>query len=100
MLAVDDITVAEAFALSNRQLRATAIHIARHHPTRVLAEVEGKREIIKRHPRRRAPEWDRPGCVGFECAQCANEYPCPTLRLTAVPFADRPGYKTEWAPGS
>jgi hypothetical protein len=100
VLAVDDITVAEAFALSNRQLRATATHIARHNPSRVLVEVEAKRAIVKRHYRRRAPDWDRPDQAGFECAQCGDEYPCPTLRLIAAPFADWPGYKAEWAPGS
>jgi hypothetical protein len=24
--------------------------------------------------------------------------PCPTLRLLALPYADRPGYRDEWRP--
>jgi hypothetical protein len=49
VLAVDDITVAEGFALSGPQTRATTEHIARHDPARVLAEVEAKRKIIAFH---------------------------------------------------
>jgi hypothetical protein len=25
-------------------------------------------------------------------------YPCPTVRLLAQPYADRPGYRDEWRP--
>lgn len=46
VLAVDDIEVAEIFALSNRQLRATAEHIVLHDPAAVLADVEAKRAIL------------------------------------------------------
>ena len=46
VLAVDGITVADGFALSGRQLRATTDHIARHDPARVLAEVEAKRRLL------------------------------------------------------
>ncbi|WP_404974871.1 DUF6221 family protein [[Kitasatospora] papulosa] len=49
VLAADGITVADGFALSNQQLRATACHIARHDPARILAEVNARREIVKEY---------------------------------------------------
>jgi hypothetical protein len=73
-------------------------HIGRHDPMRVLAEVGAKQRIVKLHLRRRAPAWDRPGQAGFECAQCADEYPCQTLRLLALPYAGSTGYRPAWAP--
>lgn len=47
VLAVDGITVAEGFALSGPQIRATTQHIARHNPARVLAEIQAKRRIVE-----------------------------------------------------
>jgi len=47
VLAVDGVTVAEGFALSGAQLRATTRHIAHHDPARVLAECAAKREVLK-----------------------------------------------------
>jgi len=75
-----------------------AAHIAEHDPRRVLAEVDAKQRIMKRHFPRRAPNWDYPGHIGYECAQCATEHPCQTLRLLALPFAAHPDYRPEWAP--
>lgn len=75
-----------------------AEHIARHDPARVLAEADAKRRIIKVHFRRRSYDWDEPGVIGFECAQCCDRFPCTTLRLLALPYADHPYYKPEWRP--
>jgi hypothetical protein len=33
-------------------------------------------------------EWRRHG----------KDFPCPTLRLLALPYGDRPGYRDEWRP--
>jgi hypothetical protein len=40
-----------------------------------------------------------------ECYSCSDKrgddiepYPCPTVRLLALPYADRPGYRDEWRP--
>jgi hypothetical protein len=36
------------------------------------------------------------------CATCddwyggGQDWPCPTLRLLALPYADHPGYEPEW----
>lgn len=74
---------------------AQAAHIAWWDPARVLRELEAKRAILDLHHE----------YVGV-CAYCVNArgehqrepWPCPTFRLLALPYADRPGYRPEWAP--
>jgi hypothetical protein len=46
VLAADGITVAEGFALSGRQLRATVDHIAANDPTAVIADCDAKLALI------------------------------------------------------
>lgn len=78
-----------------------AAHIAEWDPARVLREIDAQRRIIELHaleyrerPERAIGEADDPFC-----AECFGEgYPCETLRLLALPFADRPGYKDDWRP--
>jgi hypothetical protein len=67
---------------------ADAEHIARHDPARVLREVEAKRALLE--------ETIRPylnnGLTTGNIAWLA-------LRLLAMPYADRPGYRREeWRP--
>jgi hypothetical protein len=76
-------------------------HVVRHDPARVLRETDAKRRLLELH----ALEYrDRPERVLGEaddpfCAECSGEaFPCETLRLLALPYADRPGYREEWAP--
>lgn len=78
---------------------------------RVAAECEAKRRIIELH------DEDTRTVIGSEevewlgtCGVCcepskwdhfesaASEYPCMTLRLLALPYADRPGYQERWRP--
>lgn len=84
---------------------ADADHIARHDPARVLREIEAKREIRRWHS---SPHTLVDGfCVEeggpcthrgeAECTVC-GESGCTTLRLLALPYADRPGYREEWRP--
>ncbi|MET7458502.1 DUF6221 family protein [Streptomyces sp. NPDC005574] len=80
--------------------------IAEHDPARVLRDIEAKRALLHEHR-----------IDGWRCSTCANEetfdddadgnrewsrggkdFPCPTLRLIAAPYADRPGYREEWRP--
>lgn len=65
-------------------------HAKRHSPTRVLAEVAAKRRIIHEHR------------IGFDPCDAHNasfeSVPCETMRLLALPFADHPDYRPEWAP--
>jgi hypothetical protein len=88
-----------------------AKHIARLDPARVLAEVEAKRELIDEHAEYEWAETIESEPVGQGlCRKCADwdnvdydgpphePYPCDTLRLLALPYADAPGYREEWRP--
>ena len=67
-----------------------AAFIAEHDPARVLREVEAKRRIIEEHP--------YAGAGKCETCDLDRDWPCPTLRLLALPYADRSGYREEWRP--
>lgn len=84
-------------------------HIARWDPARVLAEVAAKRRILElhKHERAKAPsrlvrqrEASDIGCI--ICADwdgmTAAEGWCDTVRLLALPYAGRDGYRDEWRP--
>ncbi|WP_432010164.1 DUF6221 family protein [Streptomyces cucumeris] len=67
-------------------------HMAEHDPARVLREIDAKRRILAEH-----------ALNGWVCSTCDNGeveqvFPCPTLRLLALPYADRPGYREAWRP--
>jgi hypothetical protein len=81
---------------------ADARHIARWDPARVLreveigrAEVDATRRILGDHPSDDVP--DRPHCV-----RCGDwpmvPWPCTTVRVLALPYADHRGYQEEWRP--
>lgn len=77
---------------------AEAEHIARHDPTRVLAEVDAKRRILDEVvpevaglEARIDGEWG----VGTVTTDGADDM---LLRLLALPYANHPDYQTEWAP--
>lgn len=89
--------VGDTVAYVRRRSEDTA-HIARHDPQRVLREVEAKEWLLRRHSKRRSPNFDYPGHIGWECAQCTNEYPCPTLAVLVLPYAGHPDYRREWHP--
>lgn len=83
-------------------LRADEVaHIARHDPERVLAEVEAKRRTMECHE-----SWVAANGETI-CGRCGREhvdgrpgghFPCQTLRLLALPYAEHPDYRTEWTP--
>lgn len=83
-------------------------HIALHDPARVLAEVAAKRRIVELHTQKtRTGLHLCPVCVSWETWRTQepgeslplDDAPCTTLRLLALPYADRPGYRAEyWAP--
>jgi hypothetical protein len=77
-----------------RNVWADAAHIAAHGPARVLREVDAKRRIVDAHERSPMPKGDT-----ADCAQCWGAvWPCPTLRLLALPYDDRDGYQEAWRP--
>jgi hypothetical protein len=84
-----------------------AAHIAGWGPKRVLAEVDAKRRLIEMHTPivlRRVVDSSAPQDV-TACDYDTDPdgagwvaYPCETLRLLALPYADRPGHRSEWRP--
>ena len=84
-----DNTLPVKIAESEELRTADGAHIARHDPARVLREVEAKRRIVDVAGRR----LDRYIGTG---AQVAFEW--LTLRLLALPYDDRDGYREEWRP--
>ena len=95
VLAADGITVADGFALSGRQLRATTEHIAANNPEAVIADCDAKLALVDHMVRMLAAaegdtEVDHYGALG------AAEQ---TLCLLAQPFAGHPDHKgEEWTP--
>jgi len=80
---------------------ASAAHIARHNPARVLAEIAAKRAIIDAHPN--VNDGDCGTCVragwGYPThgGSTIEHWPCPTLRLLAAPFADHEDFDPAWS---
>jgi hypothetical protein len=66
--------------------------IAANDPVQRLAEVDVKRQILALHAEN----------IHHECEACnerqGGDYPCQTIRLVALPFADRAGYRADWEP--
>jgi hypothetical protein len=88
-----------------------AEHMARHDPARVVAEVAAKRQIIELHGHEERSGWrpdddDTPGAYGTieqACMECGSQdlavrWPCPTIRLLALPYVDHPQYQESWKP--
>lgn len=72
-------------------------------PNRVRIECDAKRRLVGLH----TPEenyWDCPSCTDRDYRMHLGAYPdpgydwCQTLRLLAVPYAGRDGYRKEWHP--
>lgn len=66
-------------------------HIARHDPATVLARIAADRQILALHAIGQDP-CDAHDGVSMESTAC------DTVRLLALPYADRPGYRGEWKP--
>jgi hypothetical protein len=80
-----------------------AAHIACHDPLRVLAEVEAKRRLVeaivnlKRGKTVRTFRTATGGPGTWNSRDHEDQRPA-LLRLLALPYADRPGYREEWRP--
>lgn len=83
-------------------MRSEVEHIARHDPTRVLAECKAKRMIVKIHVEiDEAYTAPRIRC----CQNCSayGEYPgegwpCATIAALVSVYADHPDFREEWRP--
>jgi hypothetical protein len=87
----------------------TAAHIARWDPARVLAEATTERAIVAEHASVTPPNSEKTYCRicvapngwgtwgSFRGSPPGVHYPCLTLRLLAIPYAEHPDYRKEWA---
>jgi hypothetical protein len=75
-------------------------------PSRVLAECEAKRQIVKRHTpvrtaRAIAEKTDYascPICDPYPPMEAPDPGSCDTVRLLALPYANHKDYRSEWKP--
>lgn len=89
---------------------SVGLHILRNDPASVLARIAADRQILAlHHPDRVLENWY---WLERQCAECGHrwhrwipdtpptvigpETGCPTVRLLALPYADRPGFRDEW----
>lgn len=80
-----------------------AAHIARHDPTRVLADIDAKRKLIMEafyYAAKIDGEWGC-GCSAqvIAAGHCHEERPedQPVLRILATCWSNHPDYKPSWA---
>jgi hypothetical protein len=84
--AIEDVLGQELLVVGSPSLTQ---HIARHDPARVLAEVAAKRAIV---------EWIEDTRAVCDLDGYPFDSDTPLLHLAAI-YSDRPGYRSEWAPG-
>lgn len=81
--------------------KADFAHIVRWDPARVLAECAAKRRIVDLHTIEDR-YLDCPTCTDsdYRTRRYDDEqlWWCDTLKLLALPYVDRPGYRPEWRP--
>jgi uncharacterized protein YhdP len=75
-----------------------AEHIAAHDPARVLREIEAKRRVLRQHEDVRAQVRNPVSAENRRAARVEQGALEDVMRLLALPYADRPGYRQEWAP--
>ncbi len=73
-------------------------HIARHDPARVLADVDAKRRVIDLVTDGFTVDAVTPFDVGDEFDDGYIQAYRDIARLLALPYADHPDYREEWAP--
>ena len=67
-------------------------------PARVLREIDAKRRLLALHHQLEDAQEMLDFCATCDATGKYPEYPCTTLRLLALPYAGRPGYREEWRP--
>lgn len=70
-----------------------AEHVARHDPARVLREIEAQRRLLAAYVQVAANDVNE-----VEYAHGYANALGEAVRLLALPFADRPGYRESWRP--
>lgn len=78
--------------------RARALHIAGWDPSRVLREIDAKRGVLRQYESVREQVRNPASAENRMRARVAQGELEDVLRLLALPYADRPGYRDEWKP--
>ncbi|WP_318203017.1 DUF6221 family protein [Streptomyces sp. SCL15-4] len=73
-------------------------HVAEWDPRRVLREIDAKRRLLELHAPGQMEYVDGDVCMVCDVRGEEPFYPCATVRLLALPYAGRPGYREEWRP--
>jgi uncharacterized protein DUF6221 len=72
--------------------------LEKHVPAFVRADIESKRQVVKLHEGQHECVGDRHGHIDTVLVAPGYVHEvCPTLRLLALPYADRPDYDPVWA---
>ena len=71
-------------------------HMAEHDPARVLREIDAKRALLRRANGGVDYPHTHPG--EDDADHLSRHHDDGLLRLLALPYADRPGYKPKWRP--
>jgi hypothetical protein len=94
----EDLVVMENFDEPGPWLRALPEHIARHDPARVLREVEARRRLIDQYEAMRAGAEAAAGTILAGAAKVRLGAYEMAVKIMAMPYSDRPGYREEWRP--
>jgi hypothetical protein len=73
-----------------------AEHIVRHDPARILRDVERDQRLLDLHAPGETEYVDGDVCMTCEVKGEGPYYPCQTLRLLTLPYADHPDYNESW----
>lgn len=69
------------------------VHIARHDPAAILADIAAKRRVLAEYQRVLGGEWSGDPHEEGQWIALSN-----VVEFIASAYADRPGYRQEWAP--
>jgi hypothetical protein len=83
---------------ANGNWAGIAEHIVEHDPARVLREIEAKRGVLRQHEAVRGQVRNPVSAENRRAARIAQGELEDVVRLLAVPYSDRPGYRQEWKP--
>ncbi|MBX9392248.1 hypothetical protein K4749_01205 [Streptomyces sp. TRM72054] len=72
-----------------------ARHIAEHDPARVLREIDAKRQLVERYESAMENRRAHPDDLASAGALLALH---GAVKLLALPYSDRSGYREEWRP--
>lgn len=75
----------------------TPVQIAYWDRAHVQADLDAKRQRLRLH-RGDVPTDGNGNRTGLRCEHDGQAWPCPDLRLDALPFADHPDYEPDWRP--